>query len=326
MEILDSFFCKETICDFEVSSLMKRAWAAELEVLEILDNICNSNNIPYHLSWGSLLGAIRHNGFIPWDDDIDISLIRSDYTKLIQILDSQLPEGFVMVGMYSSDERLQNACDCHHIRLIADDEYWTFPSYLNRFHCFPYFRIGIDIFPIDYIPDSEKDRQVFFNTIREPYELASNYNDLINDEVFITRLNVIKNTYPEYFDNDNSEKLNLWLLADSLCSSIPESNSNYLLHVYEYLLNGKGIMKKDWLSSNIPHSFEMGSFPVPIGYNEILYSLYGDYSKYERFVSDHNYPFYSNQEEALKELFISSGITTPIEEFCNNWSLLNRIN
>lgn len=318
----NSFFNKEKICGFEVSSLMKRAWAAELEVLEILDHICSNNNISYHLSWGSMLGAVRHNGFIPWDDDIDVSLVRNEYIKLINILDSQLPEGFVMTGMYSSKKELQEACDCHHIRIIADDTYWTFPDYLNRFHCFPYFRVGIDIFPIDYVPDSEAERSLFLEKIRKPFELASNYDALHTNIDFNSRLNEIKNEYPNHFENNNSDKLNLWLLADSLCASSLDCNYKSLLHIYDYYNNQKGLMKKEWLSSNILHSFETALFPIPLGYHEILTSLYGDYSKFERFASDHNYPFYAVQEEALHELFISSGINIPTEEFCDNWSIL----
>lgn len=60
--------------------------SVELGILDYIVSLCKENSIPYYLSYGSLLGAIRHKGFIPWDDDIDISLLRPDYDRLIKAL------------------------------------------------------------------------------------------------------------------------------------------------------------------------------------------------------------------------------------------------
>lgn len=66
-----NFFKKEVRNNFEISEMMKRAWAAEMEVLQMVIEICNRNNLQYFADWGTLLGAVRHHGFIPWDDDIE---------------------------------------------------------------------------------------------------------------------------------------------------------------------------------------------------------------------------------------------------------------
>ena len=63
-----------------------------LEVLEVLDDICRRNGISYWLSGGSMLGAVRHQGFIPWDDDLDIEMLRPDFERLMKILPHELPE------------------------------------------------------------------------------------------------------------------------------------------------------------------------------------------------------------------------------------------
>ncbi|MDR1811050.1 MAG: LicD family protein [Prevotella sp.] len=63
-----------------------------LEILEVVDAICRKHGLTYWISGGTLLGAIRHGGFIPWDDDIDIELLRPDYGKLLKILEKELPE------------------------------------------------------------------------------------------------------------------------------------------------------------------------------------------------------------------------------------------
>lgn len=63
-----------------------------LEMLKELDRICREYEIPYFLYWGTLLGAIRHDGFIPWDDDLDVGLMREDYNRLMNVLPNELPE------------------------------------------------------------------------------------------------------------------------------------------------------------------------------------------------------------------------------------------
>ena len=67
-------------------SILRRAQLRELEILIEVDKICRKHNIEYFLDWGTLLGAVRHGGFIPWDDDIDISVRRKDYSRLCKVL------------------------------------------------------------------------------------------------------------------------------------------------------------------------------------------------------------------------------------------------
>ena len=77
---------------FFVEEKMKRAWAAEMEVLKEIDRICNAHGIQYFADSGTLLGAVRHKGFIPWDDDIDIAMKREDYQKFLAVAPKELPE------------------------------------------------------------------------------------------------------------------------------------------------------------------------------------------------------------------------------------------
>lgn len=152
MEFAKEFFQKEIREGFEVPEMMKRAWAAEMEILKIVADICEKHGLQYFTDGGILLGVVRHKGFIPWDDDIDICLKREEYNHLIKVLPEQLPYGFSMAGMYAKEERLQQAACVHHIRVIADEEMWNFNDYMRYFHGFPYQRVGIDTFPLDYIP------------------------------------------------------------------------------------------------------------------------------------------------------------------------------
>ena len=65
--------------DFLVDGKRKRIWETELDMLRLLDKLCKENNLKYFAEFGTLLGAVRHKGFIPWDDDIDVVMMRDDY-------------------------------------------------------------------------------------------------------------------------------------------------------------------------------------------------------------------------------------------------------
>ncbi|MBO6241734.1 MAG: LicD family protein [Butyrivibrio sp.] len=90
------FFRDEVRNGFYIPTAIKQAWACSLDVLAEIDCICTSHNITYYADWGTLLGAVRHGGFIPWDDDLDICMKRDDYTKFREVADSELPSEYVI--------------------------------------------------------------------------------------------------------------------------------------------------------------------------------------------------------------------------------------
>ena len=82
LEIADSFYQEEERCGYLVSAHMKKVWAVELDLLYQLDQVCRKYGITYYASGGTILGAERHKGFIPWDDDIDLMMLRDQYDLL----------------------------------------------------------------------------------------------------------------------------------------------------------------------------------------------------------------------------------------------------
>ncbi len=159
MVLTDGKFLEaETRSGFFVDTVMKKVWAKDLEMLSIVDEICTRHNITWFADGGTLLGAVRHKGFIPWDDDIDIQMMRSDYDKFISICQSELPVGFVMQWT-GSEKNFQP----WHAKLRDDRTTGT-----TKFEteCFPEWHRGIfiDIFPLDNVPDGKV--RCIFHTAR----------------------------------------------------------------------------------------------------------------------------------------------------------------
>ena len=97
------FFLGETYQGFYVEPMMKCVWAAQLEVLEVIRGICEKHKIKYFAAYGTLLGAVRHKGFIPWDDDIDVIMLRPEYEKFRSACERELDQTRFFLQDYKSD-------------------------------------------------------------------------------------------------------------------------------------------------------------------------------------------------------------------------------
>ena len=125
---------------------LKILQACELENLTILKQVCDENNLRYYLIGGTLIGVVRHKGFIPWDDDIDVGLPRPDYNKFLDLIGEYLPD-FMDVKTMSSDPNYK----CYFTRLINNKKkiYW------NQGHYNAKIGIWMDVFPIDGLPNNK---------------------------------------------------------------------------------------------------------------------------------------------------------------------------
>lgn len=137
-------FDEEEIDGYVVSSKVKKVWAVELNMLKIFDVLCRKHGLQYYACYGTLLGAVRHKGFIPWDDDIDVFMMRDDYMKLLQIAPNEISEPYFFQNVYT-DSMVWGFSKIRDSRTTAIE----FPDMNESFHQ----GLFIDIFPIDSTDD-----------------------------------------------------------------------------------------------------------------------------------------------------------------------------
>ena len=316
MQFEEDFFKPEVKNDFKITSMMKRAWAAEMEVLEAVIDVCKKNNIKYFADGGTMLGAVRHKGFIPWDDDIDICLLREDYNKLVKVLKKDLPYGFVLAGMYGDSERLQEAAFVPHSRVIADETLWDFNDYMIRFHGFPYQRIGIDIFPIDNVcKDTEEDKKQQA-LIRQGIIILQNWDYMLEKNILEKEIISFEMAIGVNFERNAIIKNNMWRAVDNISMRYEKENCSHVADMLFYIDDKHNRFNKKWFSEAVPMQFENMEIMVPNGYDEILHAYYGDYKKFVKFTSDHDYPFYKDMQKNLLKQIRGIGFRGSVEMFC----------
>ena len=125
----------------------------QLEILDVIDNICRNNNIPYSLYAGTLLGAVRHKGFIPWDDDLDICMSRRNYVKFIRAWKRDPVKGYVLQNKEIEPDFTQSFSKIRKDNTVFLEEGAESGNYHRG--------IFVDIFPIDRVPDGSLRRKIF---------------------------------------------------------------------------------------------------------------------------------------------------------------------
>ena len=237
----------------------------EYRILCFFDKVCRENSIEYYLAYGTLIGAVRHKGYIPWDDDIDVMMFRNDYNRFAK----------VMEGCKDSPYKLLS---------IDNDNVYTFPfpklcdtrTTLRRekYRSCPSFGIYIDIFILDNVPDNIKKRRSFvknFDRLRCLWE-CSQTKDVKNKKK--TLRTMIKFLIRRISPRTYSKLINKYAQmynkkTTSYCGQLLLHQRGYEKDVYLKSMFGKGTRLQ----------FETGIFPAPEDYDGCLSNCYGDYMK-----------------------------------------------
>ena len=277
--VLDaSFFKEEERCGYLVTEKRKKVWAVGLELWERFDEVCKKHGITYYAYYGTLLGAVRHQGFIPWDDDIDVIMFRDEYKRFQEIAPSEFTEPYFFQNAYT-DRIIWQISKIRDSRTTAIER--NFLSLKDTVHQ----GIFLDIFPFDSVADGihsefcviEEIRNLLWRRVMEPVtvlrELQSGAEFLLKPEFIL-----------ELYQKGMKESFRVFEAFSEEHFGETE-DVNYLLND----MTGKHsqCVKKEWFQDIIYLPFEHIQLPVPAEYDKILTRRYGDYHQLVPGGSDH---------------------------------------
>ena len=247
----------------EICDIMERLHAVHLEIMDEIHRICVKNDIKYFLDSGSALGAVRHSGFIPWDDDIDVGMLREEYEKFLSCCQKELSSQFVLQTVETDPAFYKYSAKIRKLKTYFPEEVSGGLKYRGIF---------IDIFPFDYVSD---DRRIAIKEIHKGrflFKTITNHkggalSPQLSHRIFhyiqqIVPLSYLERKYREHCLKHNSKP------TKTLTS-----------YSYKMLLTKDLVFDKSMLTPVKLMKFEDREYFVMENYDSYLKTMFGDYMK-----------------------------------------------
>ncbi len=270
-----SFFKEEELCGHLVTAETKRLWAVQLGCLQELKRICEKHDIHFFASGGTLLGAVRHKGFIPWDDDIDVMMFYEDYKRFCEVAPKEIKHPYFFQNYYTEPgfgpalSRIRNSettgCTSYDYA-IAD----------GRYNC----GIFLDVFPLFGIEDGivsslvQRVRIALWRFAIAGYEtsrMAKNTGWTIRKMMspYVWWWKIVS------IFTSHQGVCRRYLKA---CNSARSYSKMALLSFTGF--NPKLTWSKEWFDEMVTMPFEFTDISCPKAYDPILRTQYGDYRRF----------------------------------------------
>lgn len=235
-------------------TMLRKAQMREVEILVEVDKICRKHNIKYWIDFGTLLGAVRHKGFIPWDDDLDIAMLSEDYKKFLEIAPKELPEWLFLQNKDTEPSYKRTICKVRDLNSFFVERFDDFDA--------PYKKgIFIDIFEVIEYP------KVSLKTLRFLSKWAIKTDQFFSIKQYINFKNIVAGiTFPI---------IKFFLMTIWKCLYIRKSDNIgcHLIHNHPY----KSLLKKEYIFPLSEIEFEGKKFLAPNNLDAYLKALYNDY-------------------------------------------------
>ena len=246
---------------------------ANLAILKEIDRICREEGIQYMLDSGTLLGAVRHKGFIPWDDDADVAFTRDNYTKFIQAARKKLPAGMTLLE--PKDLRNGTAFFDFTARICYDKSSTHEDSGEMQFYEGKLNHLWVDLFTIDELPENKVSAAftkllhtaIYGLAMGHRYHLDFHKYSLPN-KIFVGGLSAVGRLIPMK-----------WIRRMQFCAAVKDKKgTSSLLYYSNYQPDYLYVtLQKEWCSDTVDMEFEGEMLMVPAGWHQVLTCVYGDY-------------------------------------------------
>lgn len=235
----------------------------EIEILKQIDIACKKNGIRYYIAYGTLLGAVRHQGFIPWDDDVDIVMFRNDYNKFLNLIqNNHLPEWI---------SKLDETCPGYFYPFMKLVDNRTIAKMENNK---TEHGIWVDVFPLDYVPGDEK---IYRKIARKAEFLRNVVISMTTD--FHANQPILKKLIKKFlclYAKIKSPKAILEKYNKLLSSTIRLGSNDYVACLFSPYVYKEKIPTKIFENSK-KYLFEGNYFDGPASAKEYLTSIYGNF-------------------------------------------------
>ena len=237
----------------------------ELGIMEYIHEVCQKIGVKYFLAYGSLIGAVRHKGFIPWDDDMDICMLREDYEKLQDYLITNPDERYEVMSYKNNLNYVYPFMKVQDNQTYLLEEDVRIDSNMG---------IYVDIFPVDGYEDDSVFKDKMTRLIKKRQLSCYTFKGITNTKSLLNSLIRYISVIIFYFTNTNKYIRGIDELAQSR-----KVDDYELVDYLIYKDMNKPVWKREWLKQTITGVFEGKEFMIPKNYHEILTSDYGDYTQ-----------------------------------------------
>ena len=233
--------------EYDVKEIQKKI----LTIYEVFKSICEKNNLSYFAIGGTCLGAVRHGGFIPWDDDMDVAMPREDYEKFKEIAKVEFPEQYELYDIYMGEHYISYFCKMM-------DKNTTFVEEGMKKYKDMYFGFFLDIMPLDGIPNNKIVRKIHFAKMKvyRALDIRRKYKNYFWLKMFPCH----------YFQEKYEKQQKKYKFEQSRDLSYTWSARR-----------DKVIFSRSCFDGYVEMPFEDTTVRCPVGYDEFLKAVFGDY-------------------------------------------------